>query len=108
MLCDDNQISIYRLGTFEHGCEVLTSLTIKANFSWTLSYKKQIVNPENSSVIKDTPQFLNSGEPNDYQYLVHRWSEIDNSDCVLIDTCTSSLIIFYSFQSDESNEHPVH
>jgi len=59
---DGDQIHIYKLGCSEFGYEVLPSLTVRKNFSWILSYKKQIVKSENCNLIRDTPSLLNSGE----------------------------------------------
>ena len=54
-------LHIYQLAINEIGLVKGISLSIKEDFSWTLSYRSQPVNPEQCSLLEDMPSLVNSG-----------------------------------------------
>ena len=55
------KLCIYHLSYVENGPEVLFSVAIQENFAWIVLYRKQIVNPEYCSLLRNMPSEMNSG-----------------------------------------------
>ena len=56
----NEELRIFQLGYLKSSTEVLRSLTIREDFSWVVSYKKEAVNPSHCDLLKDVPSSLNS------------------------------------------------
>ena len=69
----NGQLSIFQVQSFEHGPEVMLSVMIKENFSWAVSYHKQLINPECSNILKSIPSELNSGMYNNKINVIAKW-----------------------------------
>jgi len=54
-------LCIYKVDLFDYGPEIMLSVTIKENFSWLVSFRKQHVNRESSSILRNMPSEMDSG-----------------------------------------------
>ena len=57
----NDELRIFQLGYLKSNTEVLKSLSIREDFSWAVSYKREVVNPSYCDQLKDIPTSLNSG-----------------------------------------------
>ena len=57
----EGTLILYQMISNEFGPLVGLSLTIKTNFSWTVSYRGQIVPLEHCMLLQNTPSSINSG-----------------------------------------------
>ena len=60
-IIQNKELCIYHLSYVENGPEVLFSVAIQENFAWIVLYRKQIVNPEYCSLLRNTASEMNSG-----------------------------------------------
>ena len=68
-------LHIYQLAITKIGLVIGVSLSIKEDFSWTLSCRSQPVNPEQCSLLEDTPSLLNSG------LCISLWYTLTETNC---------------------------
>ena len=68
-------LHIYQLAITKIGLVIGVSLSIKEDFSWTLSCRNQPVNPEQCSLLEDTPSLLNSG------LCISLWYTLTETNC---------------------------
>ena len=57
----DGKLSIYKVDFLDCVPEIMLSVTIQDNFSWIVTYRRQHVNKEFCSILRNMPFELNSG-----------------------------------------------
>lgn len=57
-------LSLYQTVSTETGLVIGLSLMIKADFSWTVSYRNQLVPLEHCLLLQSAPTSINSGNNN--------------------------------------------
>ena len=62
----DGTLCIYKLGFFETGPEIVMSATILEDFSWQLLYRKQHVDKDFCSILRNVSSEINTGR---YMYM---------------------------------------
>lgn len=55
-------LSIYQCIATETGSVISFSLTINQDFTWTLSYRNQVVPQDHCALLESTPISINSGK----------------------------------------------
>ena len=57
----NTELVFYQLCLLGGGPEINRSITVKEDFSWSVCYRRQLVNPEYCTILKDIPTRVNSG-----------------------------------------------
>ena len=52
---------IYKLAFFKTGPEVTLSITVKEDFTWTVSYRRHVINREFCTLLSGLPSETNTG-----------------------------------------------
>jgi len=55
-------LTLYQLASTEIGPVVGLSLVVKADYSWVVSYRNEMVSPVNCVLLQSTPTFIDSGK----------------------------------------------
>jgi len=57
-----DRLSLYQLTQTEAGPVIGLSLMIKADYSWVVRHKNDVVSHENCLLLRNSPAFINSGK----------------------------------------------
>jgi len=58
----EDNLTLYKLASTETGPVVGLSLMVKADYSWVVSYRNEMVSPVNCVLLQSTPTFIGSGK----------------------------------------------
>ena len=67
----NSELIFYQLHSFNCGPEISRSITVKENFSWSVYYRRQPVNPEYCIILKNVPPMIKSGILSDWSYCAY-------------------------------------
>ena len=57
----NEELLFYQLCSLGGGPDISRSITVKENFSWSVHYRRQLLNPEYCRILKSISPRVNSG-----------------------------------------------
>ena len=57
----NEELLFYQLCSLGGGQDISRSITVEENFSWSVHYRRQLVNPEYCRILKSVSPRVNSG-----------------------------------------------